>query len=359
MQVAQFVAEEDHVPFELTASIYEVVKQEYQGYRLTTFGGNRIKCWLGQEGQVIIGCRGTSVHLAGGFNDLLDDVHLSAGGECALSIVRDGSQVLDQMKQGTLTTFTIGSTRISTVIQSIIVCGHSLGGAASFCLARKYPQVTRAISFNGAAPILSEPHLGAGKDRSRFYHIVGDIISTHIDQDSCEVFRIKLPGLVNWNNPGFYHTTARFYTEEGVEFWTPQNEQDDIQDYVYHSTISSFLITLVTGVVTKYLHRDRLRELVCQHPIPGSQSGGPCSKDYGLGRTGGVFGAFAGGYLGYILGASAAAATVVAATPFFVAGVAAAPLAGAYLGYNLAMGQGLLDLTNPIEISRRRGLIRG
>jgi hypothetical protein len=329
MEAARFVLEPDRTPFYLSRSIYTNLLRSFDGYKLTNDGDARVKSWT-RERSVIIGCRGTSIGKFGGINDLLDDVHLSAGGECALSIVNSASRVIEKYLD----------------FDEIIVCGHSLGGAAAFCLAKKYPQVSRAISFNGAAPLIGGPHLGAGKN-CVFYHIVGDIISTHIVGTSCIVYRIKLPGLVDWGDPAYYHSSERFYWEGAYELWTAQQEQDDIADYVYHSTSGSYFVTLLTGIVSKYLHRDRIRELVCQNPIPGSQPSGPCLQDYGVGRAGQVFGTFAGGFLGYLLSGTAAVATVVAASPFALAGVAAAPIAGAWLGYNLSKGEGITDIFRP------------
>lgn len=360
MQVAQFVRPEDHVPFELCTSLYGQTKYFYDGYTLLDLGNERVRCWYAAN-KFIIGCRGTTVGGTGGFADLKDDLVLSQGGECGLSIVDVANRIVGKLKSGEPLRYKSNLRVYGDItgysLDEIIVCGHSLGGAAAFCITRQHPEITRCVSFNGAAPIVGGPHLGAGKEKSRFYHIVGDIISTHMDEDSCEVFRIKLPGSVDWNNPAWYHSTNRFYWEGLFEYWSAQNEQDDIQDYVYNTTLGTYFVTLLTGVVSKYLNRDRLRELVCSTPIPGSESGGPCGRDYSIpgGQIAGVWG---GAWLGWLLTGSEIGASLLAATPFAIGGAPFAPIAGAYLGYRLSRGEGLLDITNPINLSRKKFKLR-
>lgn len=355
MQVAQFVYDDDHVAFELCTSLYTQTKYFYKGYTMLDLGNERVRCWYNAN-RFIIGCRGTTVAGVGGFEDLKDDLVLSRGGGCGLSIVGVANMIMEKLKSGTPLKYKSNLREYGSIenytLDEIIVCGHSLGGAAAFCIARSHPEVTRCVSFNGAAPIVGGPHIGAGVDRSRFYHIVGDIISTHMDPDSCQVIRIKLPGVVDWNNPGWYHSTDRFYWDMNFEYWDAQMEQNDIQDYVYNTTLGTYFVTLLTGVVTKYLNRDRLREIVCSNPIPGSQSGGPCGEDYSLGTGFVAAGVWGGAWLGWLLAGTEIAATALAVTPLGALGFA--PVAGAYLGYRLTRGEGLFDIADPINLSRKR-----
>ena len=78
--------------------------------------------------------------------------------------------------------------------RKVIFAGHSLGGTAAFCLASKYTN-SRAVCLNpGAAP--TNPILtGPGPGRVHVYHIVGDIISTHIGSNAALVRRIKIEGI--------------------------------------------------------------------------------------------------------------------------------------------------------------------
>lgn len=329
---AEFILEQDRVPMILAFSTYNSIIVEKDEYRITTVGSQYARCWV-KPGSVIIGIRGTAVSEAGGFNNLLDDAVIAGligDDKCSLQIVKDVEVfVKDFIDRG---------------FCEIIICGHSLGGEAAICLATMYPQVTRAISFNGAAPASGGNFEGAGIERTTAYHIVGDVVSTHIDQETCKVFRIKLlePNPTDWGDPLYYHSTDRFYYHgRKYEFWSAQREQEDMQDYVYHSTVPTEIISVLLGVVTKHLHRDKLREFICKHPIPDSKISNQCARDMSLGREGRVFGAFAGGLIGLVLGGTAGLALL---------GVTGA-VTGIAAGYRIASGEGLLDITGVSDIA--------
>ena len=333
---APFIMDQDKLPMLLCFSTYGSIITERDGYQITVVGSQFARCWVKCPGSVIIGIRGTAIGQVGGFDNLLDDTVIAGligNDKCALQIVQEVEKfVKDFIERG---------------FCEIIVCGHSLGGEAAFCLAQKYQEITRAISFNGAAPASGGIFEGAGRERSTAYHIVGDVVSTHISDAQCHVSRIKLvePNPTNWGDPFYYHSTDRFYNHQRqYVFWTPQQEQEDIQDYVYNSTVTGELVNLVLGVVTKYLHRDRLREFICSHPIPGSQADNQCAKDMSFGRTGRVLGTFAGGLIGLVLGGTAGLAAL---------GVTGAAT-GLYAGYKLASGEGLFDLTGATDDIARR-----
>lgn len=322
---ASFIEQEDHTLMELCFSTYEHLITERDGWELTLVGSVFARSWV-KGSSVIIGIRGTAVGGPGGFANLVDDTIIAGligSDKCALHIVNDVSKYIDDF--------------IERGFCEIILCGHSLGGEAAFCLANKYAAVTRAVAFNGAAPASGGEFIGAGKDRSRSYHIVGDVVSTHIDGDFCDVRRIKLieDRPTDWGNPFYYHATERFIDHKRKwVLWSAQQEQNDMQDYVYHSTIKSTLIEVALGVISKRINPAQLRQFICSHPIPGSVSGGECNKDRGMGRAGLAIGAFAGGLLGLVLGGTAGLAALG------VTGLAT----GAYFGYKLAKGDGILDI---------------
>jgi len=322
MNPAPFILEKDRVLLELTVSVYTTPLYNYGGFKYRgDLSPPRVKVFE-SDTQVIIVCRGTSIGKLDGINDIMDDIGLSTGQGCDISIVQEASPIIEQFLSQ----------------KEIIVCGHSLGGAAAFCLAEKYPEITRAVSFNGAAPLIGGPHVGPGA-RGMFYHIVGDVVSTHIE--GCEILRIKFDGFVDWGNPIYYHSTDRFFSTDSFDEWTPQEEQDSITAYVYSSTLTSTLVSFVTGVLTKYLHRDRLRELVCSNPIPGSNPSGECLEDRSIPYyTDRILGTFAGGALGFILGGGVPGAIV-----------------GARTGYDLTTGEGVLDIFGPTKVLKkiRRG----
>jgi hypothetical protein len=338
---ADFIDQQDRVPMQLCFSTYSAIITELEGYQVSLIGSNFARCWVKCPGSVIIGIRGTAIGEPGGFSNLLDDTVIAGligKDKCALAIVKDVEKFVQEF--------------IDRNFCEIIVCGHSLGGEASFCLAQKYPQITRSISFNGAAPASGGVFQGAGKEKSTAYHIVGDVVSTHISDDRCTVKRIKLVERypTNWGDPFYYHSTDRFYYEaRKYVFWTAQQEQEDMQDYVYHSTINGEVLSLLLGLVTKYLHRDRLREFICSHPIPGSKANNQCARDMSLGRAGQILGAFAGGLIGLVLGGTAGLAAL---------GVTGAAT-GLYAGYQLASGQGLLDITGVSDKGAKAAYVAG
>jgi pimeloyl-ACP methyl ester carboxylesterase len=76
-------------------------------------------------------------------------------------------------------------------VQTFVFAGHSLGGTAAFCLAIWEPN-SRAVVYNGGAAPTNPVYTGPGS-RAIFYHIYGDLISSHMSGDACTVVRVKLP----------------------------------------------------------------------------------------------------------------------------------------------------------------------
>lgn len=73
-------------------------------------------------------------------------------------------------------------------VSSFIFAGHSLGGTAALCLAGKVGN-SRAVCFNaGAAP--TNPVTSGPEGRAIQYHIVGDLISSHMSDEAAKVKRI-------------------------------------------------------------------------------------------------------------------------------------------------------------------------
>lgn len=296
---SKFIEEQDYTPVALALLMYKRPPQYFAGYEMLPGGSDRVRAWKNGD-TVLICCKGTSVT---SFSDIGDDLVLAQGGGCSLSLVVEASELVEMYAKDT----------------KLIVAGHSLGGAAAFCLAKKYP-VSRAISLNGAAPPVGGPHTGSGNN-CIFYHIVGDIISTHAE--NCMVKRIKLPGQVDWSNPAYYHSSERFFGISIYEEWTAQQEQDSMTWYAYNSTATSSFVSYLAGVVSKRVSRDRIRELVCKNPIPGSEPSGDCLIDYSIPfHVDRILATFAGGFLGFLLGN---------------------PVAGALAGYDLSTGEGVLD----------------
>lgn len=74
---------------------------------------------------------------------------------------------------------------------SILFTGHSLGGTAAFCLSMAFPN-SRCVVFNPGAAPTNPVYSGPGPERATVYHVVGDIISSHMSEKAASVYRVKL-----------------------------------------------------------------------------------------------------------------------------------------------------------------------
>jgi hypothetical protein len=303
-----WVDEQDRIPLELCVSLYTNAIAEKDGWVLQPEGTPSVRVWF-KEDKAIVGIMGTSAKT--GLSNILDDAALAGivDDSCDLSVVTQASSILENIQDKTVT-----------------VAGHSLGGAAAFCIAHKYD--VRAVAFNGGAPPTGGGLKGTGYSKCRFYHIVGDIISTHVDDSTANVSRIHLKGDVDWNDVKYYHSTERFFEENSYDAWTAQQEQDSIVYHLYNQSPTGFLITLVTGLISKEFNKDRIREIICRNPIPGTVANCPNIINSGrniLGLAGGLVGGFFGGPLG--------------------------AAAGSKLGYDIGSGKGVLDFFAPDTLS--------
>lgn len=314
-QPAQWVDEEDWIVLELTISLYTETILEKDGWEIVPQGTESVRAWVKGD-DAIVGIMGTSAKT--GISNILDDAALAGivDNSCDLSVVNQGASIIESL-QG----------------MNITVAGHSLGGAAAFCLSHKFP--VRAVAFNGGAPPTGGGLKGSGFDHCRFYHIVGDIISTHVDDSTAKVSRIHLKGDVDWNDVKYYHSSERFFENVSYDRWTAQEEQDSLVKHLYQPSVPGFLITLVTGLLSKEFNKDRIREIICQNPIPGTQANCPNIYNSGrnvLGLAGGLVGGFFGGPAGYA--------------------------AGATLGYQIGSGKGVLDFLAPGSVKRiKKGIV--
>lgn len=302
---APWIDPEDHVLLKLCASLYDNPIAELEGFVLLNRGTDSVRAWVRGE-EAIVGIMGTS--LKTGLSNILDDAALAgiAGGRCSLAVVNQAKAMIESLKD-----------------KRIKVCGHSLGGAAAFCVAHQYPQLERIVAFNGGAPPTGGPVKGTGM-KCRFYHIVGDIISTHVDDRTAHVTRVHLDGQTDWSDTKFYHTTKRFFSPQAYSIWHAQEEQNDLVNYVYNLSPSTIFLTLLTGLLTKELNKDRIREIICQNPIPGTDP--KCPNIHNTGRDiATVVGTVAGGLLGGPVGAAVGGAAL----------------------HTITSGYGLLDIFTP------------
>ncbi|MGL5112694.1 MAG: hypothetical protein ACRC6O_08660 [Flavobacterium sp.] len=313
---ASWVDKEDWIVLELCTSLYTDPIQEKDGWEMMD-KTESVAVWTRGD-DAVVGIMGTSPKT--GISNILDDAALAGivDNSCDLSVVNQASALINNL-QG----------------KNIIVGGHSLGGAAAFCIAHKHP-VKRAVAFNGGAPPTGGGLKGTGEN-CRFYHIVGDIISTHVNDSTARVTRIHLKGDVNWTNTPYYHSTERFFENRSYEVWHAQEEQNSVVNYVYNQSPTVFFLTLLTGLISKELNKDRIREIVCKNPIPTTSAN--CPQIYNSGRNVlGLAGGLVGGFFGGPVGAAA----------------------GAKLGYDIGGGSGLLDILAPNSVETiKQGLKRG
>lgn len=306
---ASWIDEEDHILLDLCVSIYSIPIPEKEGFVLQPHTEPSVRVWI-RDQEVVVGIKGTDAQT--GFSDLLDDAALAGltSGACDLSVVHQAQNVIKEL----LNNYT-----------DIKVCGHSLGGAAAFCIAHQF-DLTRVVAFNGGAP----PTGGGlrGTEKCFFYHIVGDIISTHVDDQSCNVKRIHFNGETNWKDVKYYHSTSRFYDHGGFEYWSAQQEQNDLADFVYSPNPGTSILYYLTGLVSKEFNKDRLREIVCKNAIPGTNPGSSCSKDHSLPFQGAI-GAVLGGIVG---GLTVGPSGIVS---------------GSVIGKRIAEGEGIVDILTP------------
>lgn len=308
--VAPWVDEQDRVLVKLAASTYDDVPiQSLDGFVLLSAGTESVRVWT-REKTAIVALRGTKLN---DFSNLLDDAALAGltDQSCNLNLVNQAKPLIEDLINQEF---------------MIYVVGHSLGGAAAFCLGHEYPQLARIVSMNGGAPPTNGGVKGLG-EKTRFYHIVGDIISTHIDDSTAVVSRIHLTGKTDWASFAWYHSTARFFEDKSFELWSAQREQDSLVQYLYESNIPRDLVFLLTGLISSHLNKDRLKEIVCKNPIPGTDPDCPNQSNIIGPIVGGALGAFGGLVVGGIPGA----------------------VAGAKVGTEIALGKGALDIFTPLN----------
>ena len=129
---ASWVDKEDWIVLELSTSLYTDHITSKDGWELVE-QTNSVAAWVRGE-DAIVGIMGTSAKT--GVSNLLDDAALAGviDGACDLAVVNQAEAIVERLGD-----------------KNIIVAGHSLGGAAAFCIAHK-GNVKRAVAFNPGAP---------------------------------------------------------------------------------------------------------------------------------------------------------------------------------------------------------------
>lgn len=254
-QLALWVRQEDRIPLLLAISLYSTPIKELGDFRFLQRSG-RVGAWMNPEGVLVIGTRGTTPFSMNGLSDLADDIKISGSNVCNLSLIKDAEELL---------------TKYLNKANSIIFVGHSLGGTAAMCLTGKYSNFyipVRGIGYNsGAAP--TNPVLtGPGPQKFRQYHIVGDLISSHMSPQAAEIIRIK-KNKASFGNV-YPHTTARLLASDGDWRYATADEEDQMFLHwakTYHPGLD---VLVPSGPLAKFLRIIITSGIADKNPIPGS-----------------------------------------------------------------------------------------
>jgi len=326
--VAPFIPQQDQIYVKIIKSMYDT-PTDIDDYKLTLLGDQSVRAWVNETTEHAIICiQGTSVSTTKGLSQILDDVALATGG-CNLAAVNNAILILEDIQARGFTDITI--------------TGHSLGGTSAFCIGQKYPDID-CVAFNPGAPITS-PRVTPPNGRA--YHIIGDIISSHIGGSVTRIYllesgteykqtptQLQLDGVV-WDDVAYYHSLSRFYDRgRAYRYESAQFEQQSLETFVFKDTLLSKVVGIAGAATSQKLNVFRIvQELVCEHPIPGAEAARGCrEKGTELGFT--IAGTAVGGLVGTFAGLTGTAglATVPAA------------IAGAGAGYALTAGEkGLWD----------------
>lgn len=96
------------------------------------------------------------------------------------------------------------------------------GGTAAQCLAGMYPN-SRSIALNGGAAPTNPVLTGPGPSRARCYHIMGDLVSTHMGPLAAQVIRVAKK---NRKFGVLYpHSSSRFLASDGPWEYITANDE--------------------------------------------------------------------------------------------------------------------------------------
>ncbi len=168
---------------------------------------------------------------------------------CDLSLVNQVAQIVQDFQD-----------------QEVVLAGHSLGGTAAFCLASRFNNV-RSVSLNpGAAP--TNPVIDGPGQRATVYHIVGDIISSHMSDKAANVIRIKKKDSVFGKVTP--HDSTNILANSGDWKYSTAEEEDELyQQFTERSYVKYFLRP--AQKFYNFLSFVKQEEQVKDSPIPGSK----------------------------------------------------------------------------------------
>lgn len=148
----------------------------------------------------------------------------------------------------------------------VVFAGHSLGGTAALCLSEIFNN-SRAVSFNPGGAATNPITEGPGPDKATVYHIVGDVISTHIAPSAANVIRIeKRDSVFGSTKP---HDSTNILANSGE--W--KEVSADEEDALYAKWSETGLYNKVVkpaGRFFNFLRWLKYNKSVEESPIPGS-----------------------------------------------------------------------------------------
>ena len=125
---------------------------------------------------------------------------------------------------------------------------------------------SRSISLNGGAACTNPVLIGPGPGRATFYHIFGDLISTHMSPNAAKVVRVEKFD----NNFGvlYPHSSGRFLASDGEWRFASADDEDNAwlnwgNKTMWWGRVLGLAIPFTTWILRMNLPR--------KSPIPGSR----------------------------------------------------------------------------------------
>ena len=273
-QVADWILFEHRVPFCLAMSLYSVASYSKGGYRLLE-ATPRIAAWVNDAtGQLFIGCRGTNPFKTEFSRDLSDDLFVAMGKFNLLTldqrptIFGEAEEMVRRMRAK------------GYAYDSMMIGGHSLGGLAALYAAHTFN--LRACAFNAAAPIINPLTLGPGPTHATHYHIVGDLISTHVSPLAANTVRAYKSD--DWGYAAWEHDQGRvLQTDATKALWSADQENRAYYALIVTMKLSpsseeiargleGFLVDIIKSLAKGFPSvKQFLLLLLTLYPVPGSK----------------------------------------------------------------------------------------
>ena len=264
--IASWVDPVDQVPLLLALSLYGTPRLWLDNYQILVDKG-RVVSWINYENNsIIIGLKGTSDQSL--VKDVADDlIIMTDSSYCDLSLVREGEAVITETLKRLQETpqDLVEGRSVSDATPTLTFAGHSLGGTAAMCLTDLYPNST-GVSFNGGAAPTNPILKGPGPDRFTHYHIVGDLVSSHMSEAAAKVVRVKIPGKDFGSQAP--HSSGNLLLEGSVY----SADMED-KEYTRWGLLPNFVYSIVSKLVfigSKYRTQLKVLQTVEKSPIPNS-----------------------------------------------------------------------------------------